>query len=92
MRKSQNQQAVSGIYRSIYINELAHKLGVQNEKAEKIAATMIMEGSLEGSIDQVANLVEFHTEETPNGAWDKAISSFCMELNHVTDSVQTATN
>ena len=88
-----NMLAVSRIYHSIYFSELALKLGVSNEKAEKIAATMITDGSLEGSIDQVANLVEFHTEETPNGAWDKAISSFCMELNRVTDSVQaTATN
>jgi len=85
-----NMQAVSRIYQSIYLSELALKLGVSNEKAEKIAATMITEGSLEGSIDQVSNLVEFHTEETPNGAWDKAISSFCMELNHVTDSVQAS--
>mmetsp|Transcript_56336 Transcript_56336/g.62997 ORF Transcript_56336/g.62997 Transcript_56336/m.62997 type:complete len:177 (+) Transcript_56336:922-1452(+) len=85
-----NMQAVSRIYQSIYLSELALKLGVSNEKAEKIAATMITEGSLEGSIDQVSNLVKFHTEETPNGAWDKAISSFCMELNHVTDSVQAS--
>lgn len=87
-----NMLAVSRIYHSIYFSELALKLGVSNEKAEKIAATMITDGSLEGSIDQVANLVEFHTEETPNGAWDKAISSFCMELNRVTDSVQATTN
>jgi COP9 signalosome complex subunit 4 len=84
-----NMLAISKIYRSIYINELALILGVSNKKAEKIVATMILDGSLEGSIDQVESLVLFHTDESPNGAWDKAISSFCMELNRVTDSVQS---
>eukprot|EP00536_Pseudo-nitzschia_multiseries_P018559 jgi/Psemu1/229456/e_gw1.2698.10.1 len=84
-----NMLAVSGIYRSIYINELALILGVNNQKAEKIVANMILDGSLEGSIDQVENSVLFHTDDSPNGAWDKAISSFCMELNRVTDSVQS---
>jgi len=84
-----NMLAISGIYRSIYVNELALILGVSNKKAEKIVATMILDGSLEGSIDQVESLVLFHTDESPNGAWDKAISSFCMELNRVTDSIQS---
>jgi COP9 signalosome complex subunit 4 len=85
----QNMLAVAGIYQSIYVSELALKLGVSNDKAEKIAAAMIMDGSLSGSIDQVVGLVEFQTEETPNSAWDKAINSFCMELNNVTDAIQS---
>ena len=84
-----NMLAISGIYRSIYVDELAFILGVSNKKAEKIVATMILDGSLEGSIDQVENLVLFNTEESTNGAWDKSISSFCMELNRVTDYIQT---
>jgi hypothetical protein len=81
--------AVSGIYRSIYIGELALKLVVTHEKAEKIAASMIMDGSLQGSIDQVSGLVEFYNEVSPSGAWDKAITSFCVELNNVTESIQS---
>lgn len=84
-----NIRSTSKIYRSIYINELALILGVSNEKAEKIVATMILDGSLEGSIDQVENLVVFHTDEAPNGGWDKAISSFCMEVNRVVDGIQS---
>jgi COP9 signalosome complex subunit 4 len=84
-----NMQAVSVIYESIYVSELASKLGVSHEKAEKIAASMIMDGSLEGSIDQVSGLVEFHTDQSSNATWDKAVSSFCMELNHITDMVQS---
>jgi COP9 signalosome complex subunit 4 len=84
-----NMMAVSGIYQSIYISELALKLGVNHEKAEKIAASMIMDGSLEGSIDQVASILYFYSDDTPNASWDKAISSFCLELNHITDTIQS---
>lgn len=83
-----NMISVSKIYSSIYVSELALKLGVSNKKAEKIAANMIMEGSLEGSIDQVDGLVEFHSDETPNSSWDKAINNFCLDLNRITDTIQ----
>ncbi|KAL3923505.1 MAG: hypothetical protein SGILL_001619 [Bacillariaceae sp.] len=85
-----NMQAVAVIYQSIYVSELALKLGVSDEKAEKLAATMIMDGSLEGSIDQVSGLVEFSTDISLNEKWDKAISSFCMELNNITEMAQAA--
>jgi COP9 signalosome complex subunit 4 len=84
-----NMQAISAIYQSIYISELALKLRVTFEKAESIVASMIMDGSLNGSIDQVAGLVEFNAVTTPDACWDKAISSFCMELNHITETIQS---
>jgi COP9 signalosome complex subunit 4 len=83
-----NMISAAQIYKTIYVSELAVKLGVSAEKAEKIAANMIMEGSLEGSIDQVDGLVEFFTTETPNSSWDKAISNFCMDLNRITETIQ----
>lgn len=83
-----NMLAISRIYKSIYLNELASKLGVSDEKAEKIVGTMIIEGSLDGSIDQISNLVEFDSDCTPNRAWDKGVSSFCMELNRITEIVE----
>jgi COP9 signalosome complex subunit 4 len=84
-----NMQAISVIYQSIYISELALKLRVAHEKAESIVASMIMDGSLNGSIDQVAGLVEFNSDTSPDASWDKAISSFCLELNHITESIQS---
>ena len=87
-----NMIAVSKIYKTIYTSELAVKLGVGTEKAEKIAANMIMEGSLEGSIDQVDGLVEFYENETRNSSWDKGISDFCMNLNHVTETIDKQWN
>jgi COP9 signalosome complex subunit 4 len=84
-----NMIAVSKIYQSIYVSELAKVLGVSSDKAEKIAASMIMDGSLAGSIDQVDGLVEFQSEDSANTTWDKGIAGFCVELNRVTDAIQS---
>jgi len=83
-----NMVAVSKIYDSIYFSELAAVLGVSSEKAEKIAARMIMDGSLAGSIDQVEGLLEFDSEDSDQMVWDKAVSSFCEDLNKVTDAIK----
>lgn len=83
-----NMVAVSNLYRSIYVKELARILGVDERKAEKIAASMIMEGSLHGSIDQVDGLLEFEPDESAGQLWDRSITSFCLELNAVTDTVK----
>ena len=83
-----NMIAVSKIYDSIYFSELAVVLGVSPEKAERIAARMIMDGSLAGSIDQVDGLLEFDTEDSDQVVWDKAVSSFCEDLNKVTDAIK----
>lgn len=84
-----NMLAVSKIYQSIYVSELSLVLGVDASKAEKIAASMIMEGSLAGSIDQVEGLVEFQPEDSAHATWDKSISNFCVELNRVMDAIQS---
>jgi COP9 signalosome complex subunit 4 len=84
-----NMIAVSKIYQSIYVTELTNILGVNEDKAEKIAASMIMDGSLNGSIDQVDGLVEFQSDDSALTTWDKSISSFCVELNRVTDAIQS---
>ena len=83
-----NMIAVSKIYQSIYFSELALVLGVSAHKAEKVAASMIMDESLTGSIDQVEGLLEFHSDDSAHMAWDKSISSFCEGLNQVTDAIQ----
>ena len=83
-----NMIAVSQLYRSIYVKELANILGVDERKAEKIAASMIMEGALHGSIDQMEGLLEFHTDESPQSYWDGSITNFCIELNRVADAIK----
>ena len=84
-----NMIAVSKIYDSIYFSELAAALGVSSKKAEKIAARMIVDGSLAGSIEQVEGLLEFESEDSDQVVWDKTISNFCEDLNRVTDAVKS---
>ncbi len=85
-----NMIAVGRLYQSVYISELGRILGVDAHKAEKIAANMIMDGSLNGSIDQVDGLLEFHQGGTPSSNWDKSITDFCIELNRVADVIKLA--
>jgi COP9 signalosome complex subunit 4 len=87
-----NMVAVSILYRTIYVSDLSRILGVPPAKAEKIAAVMIMDGSLRGSVDQVEGLLEFYPAESPYEAWDRSIASFCVELNKVTDAVKAASS
>ena len=86
-----NMIAVSKTYHSIYVNDLAVVLGVDKRRAEKIAAGMILEESLHGSMDQVDELLEFESDEPPPQAWDRSLTSFCTELNRVTDAIKEAT-
>jgi COP9 signalosome complex subunit 4 len=84
-----NMVAIASIYQSIYFDELAHLLGVSDSKAEQIAASMIMDGSLDGVIDQTERLLEFVCTDTLQEMYDGAVSNFCMELNRVTDAINT---
>lgn len=86
-----NMMAVSHLYQTIYLTELARILNVSPEKAEATAASMIMDGSLRATIDQVDGLLEFEEDVEDKVAWDRAIASFCVELNQVTDAIQAAT-
>jgi COP9 signalosome complex subunit 4 len=83
-----NMIAVSRLYKSIYLVELSKLLG-NNIKVEKMAAEMIMEGSLHGEIDQVDGILHFSKDDTD--AWNRGIMSFCTELNNVTDNIKTVT-
>jgi len=54
-----NLSAVSKIYSNIQLDQLGNLLQISSEEAEKLAANMIYEGRLNGSIDQVNRLLEF---------------------------------
>lgn len=82
-----NMVAVSKLFVSIYMTELGKILGVKADKAEKVAADMIMDGSLNGSIDQVDGLLEFVEEESQQSIWDRSIASFCTGLNQATEGL-----
>lgn len=54
-----NLLAASKVYKNIRIEELGRLLGIEAEKAEKIARQMISEERMEGSIDQIKGYVYF---------------------------------
>mmetsp|Transcript_18879 Transcript_18879/g.27924 ORF Transcript_18879/g.27924 Transcript_18879/m.27924 type:complete len:390 (+) Transcript_18879:68-1237(+) len=84
-----NMIAVSRLYRSIYLKELQDKF-LGGVPAEKIAATMIMDGSLQGEIDQVDGVLYFGKKKEED-IWNKGITSFCLELNQASDAIKVAT-
>ena len=85
-----NMVAVSRLYKSIYFDDLGLLLGVSKDKAEKIACKMIVNGNLVGgSVDEVDGILNFdNVEDLELVHWDGEITSFCMQLNKVTDSVR----
>ncbi|GMH43249.1 hypothetical protein BSKO_11171 [Bryopsis sp. KO-2023] len=83
-----NLLSASKLYNNIYIEELAALLGVDSDRAESIAADMIAEGRLKGSIDQVEGLVIFDGEEEPLMEWDKQVQSVCQSVNDIIDKMQ----
>jgi COP9 signalosome complex subunit 4 len=58
-----NMLAVSRLYDNIAIDSLADRLGLSAEKAEETAASMIEQGRLVGSIDQLEGCVFFEDGE-----------------------------
>lgn len=84
-----NMVAIGQLYSTIYISALGQLLGVSSDRGEKIASKMILDGSLIGSIDQVDGILTFgELERSELVAWDEAITSFCTQLNGVTDAVR----
>ena len=83
-----NMVAVSKIYKTIYFESLSQLLGIGMDKVEKLAAKMILDGSLYGTIDEVDGILTFGMEEDSIVAWNGAITSFCMNLNSAVDAVR----
>ena len=84
-----NMVAIGQLYSTIYISALGQLLGVSSDRAENIASKMILDGSLIGSIDQVDGILTFgELDRSELVAWDEAITSFCTQLNGVTDAAR----
>ena len=84
-----NMIAVADMYESIYLSELAWILGVTSNKAENIAASMIMDGSILATIDQVEGLLLFPNEERPIETYDRLVDNFCVELNTIVTNIKS---
>ena len=89
-----NMQAASKLYENIQFKELGTLLGISGDKAEKIAATMISEGRMHGSIDQIHEIIEFTAAasevEAPRSRADQQIHDACQAVNNVVELLETA--
>ena len=73
--KEHNLLAASKIYRNISIEELARLLQIEPLEAEQVAAGMMKEGRLKGSIDQQENLLTFEDARAEVSMWCAAPAS-----------------
>ena len=83
-----NLLAASRIYESVSFKQLGLLLDIEPAKAEKIAAKMIVEGRLEGAIDQVDNMLLFETEAEQLTAWDHRLKGICDSVAKVAEQIE----
>jgi len=77
-----NLLAISNIYKSIKIDNLAQLLRVPALQAETVVGKMIAEQRICGSIDQIDQIITFEVKTQP---WDEHINVVCNKVNHVID-------
>jgi COP9 signalosome complex subunit 4 len=81
-----NMLAASKVYNNITFTELGSLLNIDAEKAEKIAAKMIAEERMTGTIDQTKGTIFFEREEGNTlNKWDMHIKNACAVVNNVLD-------
>ncbi|KAG2423894.1 hypothetical protein HXX76_014947 [Chlamydomonas incerta] len=84
-----NLAAASRLYSNIGTDQLGGLLGVSAEAAEAIAADMVAEGRMAGSIDQVDQLIHFGAKVEVEALlrWDESIRAACGKVGDLLDSV-----
>jgi len=82
-----NILSASKIYKNISFEEVGNLLGISSEQAESIVAKMIEEGRMQGSIDQIDNIIQFSSvKELP--IWNERISDLCFKIEGILTSIQ----
>eukprot|EP00301_Raphidiophrys_heterophryoidea_P002064 c10965_g1_i1.p1 GENE.c10965_g1_i1~~c10965_g1_i1.p1 ORF type:complete len:405 (-),score=109.46 c10965_g1_i1:217-1410(-) len=79
-----NLLSASKIYNNIYLRDLGALLQVSPEKAENVAGRMIMEGRMQGHIDQVQEILVFESEEMLQ-TWNGQIADVCQAASDAVD-------
>jgi len=79
--------SASKVYNNIRFQDLGYMLGIPAEDAEKVAAKMITEDRLKGSIDQLDKLIRFNENTTEFQLWDSHISNACTAVNDIIDYI-----
>lgn len=87
-----NVLAASRLYHNIYFVELAKLLQVDPSKAEQVAARMIGEARMSGSIDQVEGLLEFQVKDNASADTfsnlDEQIKVLCTSINDCANEIE----
>lgn len=84
-----NLLSASKLYNNITFEELGSLLEISPEKAEKIAAKMIVEGRMKGSIDQIDQLIQFEGQGDYLSSWDSRIERACNTVNNILELVHS---
>mmetsp|Transcript_12598 Transcript_12598/g.32285 ORF Transcript_12598/g.32285 Transcript_12598/m.32285 type:complete len:396 (+) Transcript_12598:249-1436(+) len=82
-----NLSAASKLYNNITCAELGTLLRVSAEKAESVAAKMILEERMQGSIDQVAGVIRFDVASEELQHWDQQIMGVCQTVNAIIEDM-----
>uniref|UniRef100_A0A7S4BDF1 COP9 signalosome complex subunit 4 n=1 Tax=Chrysotila carterae TaxID=13221 RepID=A0A7S4BDF1_CHRCT len=82
-----NMLALSKLYNNITFAQLGELLGIGGAKAERIASAMLVEKRLEGSIDQVDQLLHFRRKHDA-----AALHAFDVQIEHICRSVESVAN
>jgi len=82
-----NLLSASKLYNNITFAELGSLLEITPEKAEKVAASMMSEERMKGSIDQIDQLIQFENEGDSLTVWNSHIESVCHHANYVLEQI-----
>lgn len=81
-----NLLSVSKLFRNISFQLLGNLLSVSPSQAELIAASMIEEGRMSGTLDQVESLIHF-TQESGVDQWNKSITDMYSQLDQIVSKI-----
>jgi len=83
-----NLLAASKVYNNIRFEDLGNLLNISPDQAERVAAIMITEDRLQGSIDQIKGLIHFKSQNSSDlQLWDGHIESLCSSVNAIIDII-----
>jgi len=82
-----NMLAASRLYQNIRFDQLGVLLGIAAAEAEQLAGSMIEQGRMKATIDQVEALLEFQSGGDELGVWDEGIGAVCLAINRVLDEI-----
>ncbi|CBJ26901.1 conserved unknown protein [Ectocarpus siliculosus] len=82
-----NMVASTRIYENVSFKELGTLLQIPCEQAERVAARMITEGRLRGTIDQVEGLLQFEGDHDELQNWDERVNILCQKVNNCCETI-----